>query len=463
MVTVAPRTRLARSPPARANLLLVVLGVALLALYGAGLRAKTGDDIKWFIPVALCQAALYLIAAVVITHARAARSTLVVVIVFAALFRLAVLCAPPYLSDDVYRYVWDGRVQAAGINPYRYVPADEALAALRDDAIYPEINRRDYARTIYPPAAQMIYWLTTRVSERVAWMRVVMVGCEAAALYALTLLLASCGLPRQRVLLCAWHPLLVWEIAGSGHVDAAALAFICLALLARRRERDTATGVWLACAVLVKLYPLVLFPALYRRRSWRMPLAFAAAIVVAYLPYLGVGVRGALGFLPGYAAEEGLRDGTRFFLLACARELFGGARVPGGAYVVFALVMMGALGAWALGARERDERAFIDRAFVLAAAFTLLLSPRYAWYYVWLVPFVCLLPPRRVAAVCYATLACFLLYHTWQHNTAHDQFVLNAQVILPALAVAALVWLTRRPRRPARPAVLINETSEGQL
>lgn len=461
-MTGARRTRLARSLLTRTNLLLVVLGVASLALYGAGLRAKTGDDIKWFIPVALCQASLYLIAAVLVSRARAVRSTLVVVIVFAALFRLAVLFAPPYLSDDIYRYVWDGRVQAAGVNPYRYVPADESLAALRDDVIYPKINRRDYARTIYPPVAQVIYFLTTRVSERVAWMKVVMVGCEALALYALASLLASCGLPRQRILLCAWHPLLVWEIAGSGHVDAAALAFVCLALLARRRERETATGVWLACAVLVKLYPLVLFPALCRRRSWKMPVAFAAAIIVAYLPYLNVGVGGALGFLPGYAAEEGLQNGTRFFLLACARELFGEARAPNGAYVVFALLTLGALGARAFLKRERSDRAYIDRAFMLAAAFTLLLSPRYAWYYVWLVPFICLLPGRRVAAVCYLTAASFLLYHTWQHNTAHDQFVLNAQIILPAVAVAALSWLGQRLRNQAQPAMLINEPSEGK-
>ena len=63
-----------------------------------------------------------------------------------------VLFPPPFLSSDMYRYVWDGRVQVAGINPYRYVPADPALQSLRDDAIYPHINRADIARTIYPPS-----------------------------------------------------------------------------------------------------------------------------------------------------------------------------------------------------------------------------------------------------------------------------------------------------------------------
>ena len=85
----------------------------------------------------------------------------------------------PRTSDDAYRYVWDGRVQAAGINPYRYAPADPALAELRDDAIFPKINRAEYAVTIYPPVAQMFFFLVTRLGENVTTMRLAMLGCEA--------------------------------------------------------------------------------------------------------------------------------------------------------------------------------------------------------------------------------------------------------------------------------------------
>ena len=67
------------------------------------------------------------------------------------------MVAPPFLSTDIYRYVWDGKVQGAGINPFRYIPADRHLAFLRDTGIYPHINRRDSAHTIYPPGAQIIF------------------------------------------------------------------------------------------------------------------------------------------------------------------------------------------------------------------------------------------------------------------------------------------------------------------
>ena len=250
-----------------ANLLLIITGCAALMLYRISLRAHTGPDILWFLKIALVQCVLYVFVAWLVIKARAARSTLIIVIVLAVLFRLSLLFSPPYLSDDIYRYIWDGRVQAAGINPYRYIPADSALAQLQDDKIYPRINRKDYARTIYPPVAEAVFFLTTRISETVTWMKATMVLFEALAVWALAQLLTSFGLPRQRILLYAWHPLVVWEFAGSGHVDSIAIAFIALALLARRRNSEIGTGLTVACATLGKVFPFVLFPAFYKRWS----------------------------------------------------------------------------------------------------------------------------------------------------------------------------------------------------
>ncbi|MFN2452616.1 MAG: glycosyltransferase 87 family protein [Pyrinomonadaceae bacterium] len=433
----------------RANLLLVALGLASLVLYKFGLRAKGTSDIIWFVKLALAQMAIYLAAVGIVFRARCARSSLIIVIVFAALFRLSILFVPPYLSDDIYRYIWDGRVQAAGINPYRYVPADDALARLRDASIYPQINRRDYAHTIYPPVAQAVYFLATRISERVVWMKAVMVGFEVVGLWALMALLASFNLPRQRALALAWHPLFIWETAGSGHVEAVAVTFIVLALLARRRNLETLTGVALACATLVKLFPAVLFPALYKRWGWRMPLAFFATIIVSYVPYLSVGISGALGFLPGYTEEEGLQNGVRFYLLNLARWLFGENNVPNAAFIVFALVALASVGLWAVWKRERTGSDYIVRAFALAFVFTLILSPRYAWYFAWLIPFTSLLP---LAPVLYMTTACYVLYASWLGDRPPQMFILSNLIYLPfALLCGFALW-----RREA-------ETSDEQI
>ncbi len=167
------------------NVLLAVIGSILLILYRIGLHSRVATDIVWFIKLALVQSVLYLIAAWLIFRARNARSTLIIVLVLAGIFRLSIVFAPPFLSDDIYRYVWDGRVQAAGINPYHYIPADEHLQSLRDGEIYPKINRRDYAHTMYPPAAEVTYFLTTRISESVTWMKLTILGFELMTVWLL--------------------------------------------------------------------------------------------------------------------------------------------------------------------------------------------------------------------------------------------------------------------------------------
>ena len=438
----APRLALQRWT----NLLLIALGLASLALYGYGLnfhRTRPTFQIVPFLKIALAQCTLYSLAAWLVWRARRSRSTLAVVIVFAALFRLSLLFAPPFLSDDIYRYIWDGRVQAAWLNPYRYIPADDALKFLRDEGIYPHINRRDYAPTIYPPLAQMIFFLATRVSERVVWMKALMIMFEAVGLYALSRLLASFKLPRQRVLLAAWHPLIVWEIAGSGHLDALLVAFVALALLAHGRGRESLTGALLASAVLVKLFPLVLFPAFYRRWSWRMPLAFFVTLLAGYLPYLSVGARRVLGYLPAYAGEEGLQSGTRFFLLQLADSFSGEARVPRAAYIIFALLVLGLLAARSLFKRDSNGRDYVWRAALLATTFTVLLSPHYTWYFVWLVPFLCFVPGKFFAPLLYLTVASFMLYGTWLGDKPTQMLWLNTCIYLP---FTLLLFLSYRRR-----------------
>jgi hypothetical protein len=444
-----------------ANISLIVLGGAstLLYIHALSIEGEGANEIPWFIRLALIQGLIYLAACLIVWRARPARSTLLLVVVFAALFRLSVLFAPPLLSDDVYRYVWDGRVQAAGINPFRYIPADQKLQDLRDAAIYPKINRRDYAPTMYPPGAELVFLLTTRISESVTWMKATMVGFEAVTLLAIMALLASFGLPRQRVLVYAWHPLVVWEFAGSGHLDAIALAFIALALLARRRKLDGVTGLLLGCATLIKLFPAILFPALYRRWNWRMPVVFLATTLLAYVPYMAVGAERVLGYLPGYMNEEGMTNGDRYFILALARRLFGGFQIPRAAFFGFAICVLLAIAIASLRDDGQSELSFTHRVLsfshrglsfthrglAFAAAFTVLLSPRYPWYFSWLVPFLCFVPALYGF---YLTLASFILYALWLNGGPESLFKIDSALYSPAAFIAVCGWLTVVARRP---------------
>ena len=154
----------------RRGLVLGVLGAGILLLIAAGVGTRVPEDIggmtreraEFYIAAAAGAGALYAVAVWQVLRGPCGRGTLAVVLGLALAMRALTLLSPPLLSTDIYRYVWDGRVQAAGINPYAYLPAAPALRALRDggagaEAIYPNINRADYAPTIYPPAAQAIF------------------------------------------------------------------------------------------------------------------------------------------------------------------------------------------------------------------------------------------------------------------------------------------------------------------
>src|SRR5712671_1228372 len=423
------------------NVLLAVIGTILIVLYRIGLHSRGAMHVVWFIKLALVQSALYLIAAWVIVRARSARSTLIIVLVLAGIFRLSIVFAPPYLSDDIYRYVWDGRVQAAGINPYRYIPADEHLQSLRDEQIYPKINRRDYAHTMYPPAAEVTYVLTTRISESVTWMKLTIVGFELVTVWLLMELLASFGMPRQRILIYAWHPLAVWEFAGSGHIDPLAFAFIALALLARRRNWETATGISLGLATLAKLFPIVLFPALYKRWGWKMPVALVATIVVGYLPYLGVGPLGVLGFIPGYAQERGIVSGEQFFILGLVDRLCG-VKLPNAIFLSFAGAVLLGLAFWSVFKSGDDDAGYLKRSLVLGTAFMVLFAPDFPWYFAWLIPFLCFVSSIPVF---YLTVASFFLYLTWIYWTEMQHFRIKALIFVPFfLLLAVAIWWRRR-------------------
>ena len=314
---------------------------------------------------------------------------LAIILGFAVLFRCLVLFSPLVLSSDLYRYVWDGRVQRAGINPYRYPPEADALVPLRDTTIYPHINRPGLI-TIYPPGAQMLFALiTTVVPDSVRGMKAAMVLFDLATLGVLLRLLQRHGSDPQRLVLYAWSPLVVFEFAGSGHVDALMLPFLLLALQARLTARPGLAGGMLGLATLIKLYPAVLFPALYTRQERRFPLGFGLMLGLGYLPYVfGAGTQ-VVGYLPAYLGPwEDFNGGLRSLLTVALTPLTASARsmalgVCAMLLLVVALLVM----------RHTDMTHCIRRAYHLMSAYLLLIPTTFhPWYVIWILPCLCFYP-----------------------------------------------------------------------
>ena len=436
---------------------LAACALLLLVLTAIGLDRQRHDDIIGFVAVALAQGAVYLFAARQAWSARASRRGVLLILAAAAALRLPVLLAPPYLSTDIYRYVWDGRVLAAGINPYRFIPTDPHLAALRDPEIFPNVNRNNYAPTIYPPVAELIFYGVTRISDGLIGMKAAMVVFEAIAIGLLLSLLISQRQPTARIIIYAWHPLPVWEFAGSGHIDAAIIAFVALALWSRRRAHRRLTALALAAAALVKFYPAAIVPALWRRRDWRMPAFIATAVVLAYLPFLGVG-SGVLGFLPHYMTEEGFASGAGFYLLSALHGILPTGPAHGLAYAGAAGMSLIGLAAYVVFSRTAAD-APVFAATLLAAAFIFLLSPHYPWYFAWLLVFACLVPSPSLL---WLTLTSFLLYLVpagSQFVFNRNRFIVESLMYAPFVALAAADLLRRRRRREVREQPVYGESA----
>ncbi len=317
------------------------------------------------------------------------RAGLVVVVLVALALRAAALTGGPALSDDLYRYAWDSRVQAAGIDPYRHPPLDAQLTGLRDSWLWPTpagcaaIDRvpgctrigRPAARTIYPPVAELWFLAVHIVAPQAhesAW-RAAGLAVELALLAVLLAVLRGLGRDPRWAALYAWSPVAVIETVQNGHVDGLAALLAVIAVWAARR-RPARSAALVAAATLVKLYPAALLPMLLGRgRQAIRPVAILLGLVaVAYLPHvLAVGVK-VLGYLPGYLQEEHYAGGGRFQLLA----LVG---VQGVVAQGVAVVLILAVVVWVLRTRGLDRIPEVAARRVLGGLL-LIATPVQPWY-----------------------------------------------------------------------------------
>jgi hypothetical protein len=330
---------------------------------------------------------------------------LATILAFGLLFRLMLLPTPVYLSSDLYRYVWDGRVQLAGVNPYRYPPSAPELAALRDDGIHRHINRPN-ARTIYPPGAQGVFALAAALGVRtVAAWRCLLLAVEATTVGLLLILLRRLGVAAPAVIVYAWSPLVVFEGVQAGHLDLLVAPLVLLALRWRQGGASGRAGVALGLAVLVKLYPAALAVAWsarpgrpgsarglagwWRSRDWGFVGAVGATVVLGYAPHVWAVGGGALGFLPEYLGPaEDHNIGLRA-LLTWGIGLTGDV-ARGAMMAALFLVLLGTLG-WIGRAREAPE-AWRIGAHAVGAYLLLVPTAMHPWYVVWMVPFLCVTP-----------------------------------------------------------------------
>ncbi len=331
---------------------------------------------------------------------------------FAILFRVMFLISDPNLSDDIYRYIWDGNVSVHGINPYQYEPQSEHLTGLRDDAIYPHINHKDIP-TIYPPLAQWIFQAVAWISLKPIAMKIAMVLFDLGTMLILLAMLKQVGRALSWIVIYAWNPLVVIEIAGSGHMDSIGIFFLLAGILFALKGRSIwASGV-IGLAFVTKMagLPLIAFLEDLRHR-WKtvvlLVLACVAVIILCYLPFLDASDRWftALG---EYASRWEFNGFVYMYLKKGLESFFQGDPNPkeflsivtdnkprlvaklilGSGFLIF----FGALLTRHYAKSFENQKQNILRVAYLITSVLLLISPTlHPWYVVWIIPFLCFYP-----------------------------------------------------------------------
>ena len=363
------------------------------------------------------------------------RRVVVLGLVLAAVWHVAFLRLPAGADDDIHRYVWDGRLQRLGYNPYIVIPSDPAARGLHTPETR-NLNNPDLPSP-YPAGAQLFFRAVTAIHESTFALKVAFVVCELAIVFVLLDVLYRGRQAAQLVLAYAWNPLLAIEVAGSGHIDivGALLLVVSAAALVRRWRATAAVGLGLAIAV--KLLPIVLLPLYWKRVRIRDATLAAAVVGLLYVPYLNHG-RIPIGSLGTYVQSFRF-NGAVFATL----DQLAPPKLLAGLAVLVGLVTA----TWL----RRAAAEWSPDAFAWPMAASLVCAPVvFAWYLLWLLPFLTSASTLLIIIWSVSIIPTYVMWHS--RTLGRPWGTLPGWVMLleyGCVAMAAAIIALRRIRRSA--------------
>ena len=368
------------------------------------------------------------------------RWVVVIGLILSAVWHIEFLRVPPGADDDIHRYLWDGRLQRLGYNPYLVVPSDPAAKELH----IPETRNLNNPNlpSPYPAGAQLFFRAVTAIHESTFALKAAFVICDLVIVLVLLDVLRSSRQPAHLVLAYAWNPLLAVEVAGSGHVDiVGALLLLVSAAALGRRWRATA-AVAFGLAVAVKFLPIVLVPLYWKRVRIRDAALAAAVVGLLYVPFLNHG-RIPIGSLGTYV-QSWRFNGPVFAALAqvAPPQLLAGLAV-----------LVGLVTATSLRSASPESS---PEAFAWPMAATLLCAPAvFPWYLLWLLPFLRSTSTLPIIVWTVSIIPVYVNWHLRALGRPWGQLPGWAMLLEYGCAAiaAAIVWLCRG-REPERAGVV---------
>jgi len=351
----------------------------------------------------------------------------------AGVWHFLFLRMPPGLDDDIHRYVWDGRVQRLGYNPYILVPSEPALAGLHTSETR-TLNNPEVPSP-YPPGAQLFFRAVTAIHESTFALKVAFVICDMAIVFVLLDVLRRTQQGGHWVLAYAWYPLLATEVAGSGHIDIVGVLLLLVSAAALLRRWRAIAAVAFGLSIAVKLLPIVLVPLYWRRVRVRDTAVAAAVLGLLYVPFLDRG-RISFGSLGTYVRVFRFNDPV----FATLERLAAPQVVAGLAVLVGFLAAI-----W----MRRKSAEWSSDSFAWPMAASLLFAPVvYPWYLLWMLPFM---QSSSTLPITIWTISIIPTYYVWHLRTLGQRWLVPDWITLleygSVAVAAAIIALHRRYRR----------------
>jgi alpha-1,6-mannosyltransferase len=395
--------------------------------------SRTGEP-SFFIPLAVAGVAYLLTIRELFSTPEFPKRLIAIGLVLAALWHFQFLRMPPGLDDDIHRYVWDGRVQRLGYNPYIVVPSDPALVNLHTSETR-TLNNPEVPSP-YPAGAQLFFRAITAIHESIFALKVAFVLCDLAIVFVLLDVLRCTRQGQHWVLAYAWHPLLAIEVAGSGHVDIVGVLLLLVSAASLVRRWRAVATVSFGLAVAVKFLPIVLLPLYWKRVRMRDGALAVIVLGLLYVPFLNHG-RIPIGSLGTYVQRFRFNDPV-----FAALERVLAPQVVAGLAVLVGLLT-------AIWMRRKSAEGSSD-AFAWPMAASLLCAPVvYPWYLLWMLPF---LRSASTLPILVWTLSILRTYYVWHLRTVGRPWLVPDWIMMleyGSVAVAAAIIALRRITRSA--------------
>ena len=377
------------------------------------------------------------------------RKILWAIIIFSLIFRFTLLPMTP--SDDMYRYLWEGKLQLNGINPYSHPPESSSLEHLRDK-LFSGINHK-HLSTIYPPLTLMAFAAADYVSHSIISMKFLFLLFDILSIFLLLRFLSVMGKESVNVLIYAWSPLILISFAAMGHGDSLQIFLAILALYLCAIRKNLRSVISIGLAAMSKFVFIIIAPFMISGKRLKYAIALLSVIAVLYLPYIGAG-KGLFSTLFHFGTQYHFNDSAHFLIFCLCL----------GSPLVSKIITATVFGAVLLYLYKKHlsthnpeqdinrNEPIINFAFLSIGAFLILAPTLHPWYLTWIVPFLCF-NKNRAWLVLTGTIVC---YHFMNHELFSKMILYNNELVwkevhwlklpeyLPFYGLLIYGWLVKR-------------------